>query len=130
MDYKTNILGYLLALILLLGLGWLSFCILPLVLSLTKSSVHRCSQCLNEVKNDQFLGFNSMEDKVISFHIGQFGIAVSRKYLLYIVLTLVCGVVLYMILANGMYTEYTPSLSSITWAQYRRDCGLEAFGNN
>ena len=118
MDYKTNILGYLLALILLLGLGWLSFCILPLVLSLTKSSVHRCSQCLNEVKNDSFLGFNSMEDKVISFNIGQFGVAVSRKYLLYIVLTLVCAVALYLILTSGMYGEYTAPLTSITWSQY------------
>ena len=76
-DYKTNILGYLLALILLLGLGWLSFCVLPMVLSLTKSAVHRCSKCLNVVKNNSFLGFNSMEYKVISFNLGTFGVALS-----------------------------------------------------
>lgn len=114
-DYKTNILGYVLALILLLGLGWLSFCVLPLVLSLTKSAVHRCPKCLNVVKNNSFLGFNSMEDKVISFNIGSFGVALSRKYLLYIVLTIIASILLYLIMSTGFEHKYTVPISGITW---------------
>lgn len=129
-DYKTNFLGYLMALILLLGLGWLSFCILPLVLSLTKTAVHRCSKCLNEVKNNSFLGFNSMEDKVLSFSIGTFGVALSRKYLLYAVLTIVCCCILYLILTTGMDGHYMPHITAITWSQYMRDCGSGAFADN
>ena len=105
-EYKSNILGYLISLILLFALGWLSFWILPLVLSLTKSAVHRCSKWLNEVKNNSLLGFNSMEDKVISFNIGSFGIILSRKYLLYIVLSLTWLIVLIMLLTSGVKLEY------------------------
>lgn len=122
-DYKTNILGYLLALILLLGLGWLSFCVLPMVLSLTKSAVHRCPKCLNVVKNNSFLGFNSMEDKVISFNIGTFGIALSWKYLLYIVLTCVSGIVLYLIMTSGFNQAYSVPISTVSWLEYMWDCG-------
>lgn len=126
-DYKTNILGYLLALILLLGLGWLSFCVLPMVLSLTKSAVHRCSKCLNVVKNNSFLGFNSMEDKVISFNLGTFGVALSRKYLLYIVLTFVCAIILYLIMTSGFNTVYSVPISGVTWLEYIKDCGHTPF---
>lgn len=126
-DYKTNILGYLLALILLLGLGWLSFCILPLVLSLTKSAIHRCPKCLNVVKNNSFLGFNSMEDKVISFTLGKFGIALSWKYLLYIVLTMTCSIILYLIMIKGMNSDYHVPISGLTWPQYLKDCGIESY---
>ena len=114
-DYKTNILGYLFALVLLLTLGWLSFCILPLIITLTKSAIHRCSKCLNEVKSNQFLGFNSMEDQLISFSIGSFGIALSRKYLIYITLCLVCGVLIFMIISNAEPASESIVLTGITW---------------
>ena len=100
---------------LLLTLGWLSFCILPLIITLTKSAIHRCSKCLNEVKSSQFLGFNKMEDKLVSFSIGNFGVALSRKYLVYITLCLVCGVLIYTIVANAEATTETIILSGITW---------------
>lgn len=129
-DYKLNILGYFIALILMLGLGWLSFCILPFVLSLTKSAVHRCSKCLNEVKNNSFLGFNSMEDKVISFNIGQFGVALSRKYLLYITMTLVAAALLFVIMETKIDVEFETPISNITWDKYVQDCGINAYKND
>lgn len=126
-EYKNNILGYLISLILLFALGWLSFCILPLVLSLTKNAVHRCSKCLNEVKNNSYLGFNSMEDKVISFNIGSFGIILSRKYLLYIFLSITCVIVLFLLLSAGVNMNEENTISDISWADYRDDCGFMSF---
>lgn len=119
MEYKNNILGYLISLIILFGLGWLSICILPLVLSLTKSAVHRCSKCLNEVKNSSLLGFNSLEDKVISFNIGSFGVILSRKYLLYIVLSLSCGIVLITLLSRKVNMNEVTPISGISWQDFR-----------
>ena len=129
-EYKSNILGYLVSLILLFALGWLSFWILPLVLSLTKSAVHRCSKCLNEVKNNSLLGFNSMEDKVISFNIGSFGVILSRKYLLYIVLSLTWLIVLIMLLTSGVNMNETRPITNYTWVEYKNDWGYQAFIKN
>jgi len=56
-----------------------------------------------------------MEDKVISFSIGKFGVALSRKYLLYIVLTMTCAIILYLIMSSSFTSEYHVPISTITW---------------
>jgi len=62
-----------------------------------------------------------MEDKVLSFNIGTFAIAVSRKYLMYIALSLTCGIVLFLLLTSGgNYDEERP-ISTITWKDFRED---------
>ena len=39
---------------------------------------------MNDVKQSSLFGLNSLEDKVIAKKIGNFGIILTRKYLLYI----------------------------------------------
>lgn len=108
-EYKTSVLGYLVAVLFILVIGMISIVLMPFLVQLTKQSVHRCAKCLNEVKTTGFFGFNSMEDKVsysfksnlvkiISFQIGKFGVLLTRRYLLYIVMTITVGLVLYLFL--------------------------------
>ena len=68
--------------------GILSLALMPLLVSLTKTAIHRCAKCLNEVKDNSYFGFSSMDDKLMAFQIGSFGIILTRKLLLYMVLVL------------------------------------------
>ena len=49
-EYRTNMLGYLVALFFVFIFGILAFILLPFVISATKVAKHRCAKCLNEVK--------------------------------------------------------------------------------
>lgn len=103
-------MGYLVAILSILVFGFMSIILMPFLISLTKQALHRCAKCLNEVKSNSYFGFSSLEDKVItclfnilqlvSFEIGSFGILLTRRYLLYIVMTLTCGMAIYLFLLN------------------------------
>ena len=68
-EYKTSLLGYLVAILSILVFGFLSIILMPFLVSLTKSAIHRCAKCLNEVKSNSYFGFSSLEDKVNHLHI-------------------------------------------------------------
>ncbi len=38
-----------------------------------------------------------------------------------------CAIVLYLIMANGMNTDYHAPISGLSWAQYMKDCGIESY---
>ena len=63
-EYRTSFLGYLVAILAILIFGILSIILMPFLVSLTKSAIHRCAKCLNEVKSNSYFGFSSLEDKV------------------------------------------------------------------
>ena len=78
----------------MLVFGILSLVLLPLLVSLTKTSIHRCAKCLNEVKTNSYFGFNSLEDKLVTLQVGKFGVILTRRLLLYlaIVVTAMLGI--------------------------------------
>ena len=82
--YETNLLGYLLAVLGILVFGIMSLMLMPFLVGLTRQAVHKCAKCLNDVKQSSLFGLNSLEDKVIAKNIGNFGIILTRRYLLYI----------------------------------------------
>lgn len=71
-----------------------------------------------------------MEDKVISFNIGTFGVILSRKYLLYILLSVTCAIVLFLLLTSGVDLREERPLTDVKWPDYRDDCGFFAFTKN
>jgi len=87
-EYKPSLIGYLVVILAMLVFGILSLILLPFLVSLTKTALHRCAKCLNEVKSNSYFGFSSMEDKLVSWQIGKFGIILTRKTLLYMVIVL------------------------------------------
>lgn len=99
-EYKASVLGYLIAVMSILIFGFFSIILMPFLVSLTKSAIHRCAKCLNEVKSDSYFGFSSLEDKLLTLSVGEMGIILTRRYLLYIVVTLTCGLAIYLFLLN------------------------------
>lgn len=73
------------------------------------------------------MGFSSLEDKVLSFKIGNFAIAVSRKYLLYISLSVFCAIVLFLLMTSGVGFPEERPITSITWRTFKEECGFDAF---
>lgn len=68
---------------------------LPILVSVTKQSIHRCAKCLNEVKTNTYFGFSSMDDKVLTFSLGTFGVIVTRKMMLYAALVITSALAIY-----------------------------------
>lgn len=128
--YETNLLGYLLAVMGILFFGALSMMLIPFLVGLTKQGVHKCAKCLNDVKQSSMFGLNSLEDEVIAKKVGNFGVILTRRQLLYMVMVIFAGLGIYMfILAeeNAMMNRQT---SSVTWEKYRDDCGFTTFQKN
>jgi hypothetical protein len=130
-EYKTSLLGYLVAILSILIFGFLSIILMPFLVSLTKSAIHRCAKCLNEVKSASYFGFSSLEDKLLTFQVGKVGVILTRRYLLYIVMTITCGLAIYLFLLTetGHNHEVRP-ISGLTWDGYRNDCGFDSFVNS
>jgi len=127
-EYKTSLLGYLVAILSILVFGFLSIILMPFLVSLTKSAIHRCAKCLNEVKSNSFFGFSSLEDKLLTFQAGKVGIILTRRYLLYIVMTLTCGLAIYVfLLTETQHNHEIRPISGLSWASYRKDCGFNSF---
>ena len=47
MEYQPSVFGYLLTMIAMLIFGFLSLLLMPFLVSLTKTAIHRCAKCLN-----------------------------------------------------------------------------------
>jgi hypothetical protein len=85
---------------------------------------------LNDVKESNIFGLNSLEDQVIAKKVGGVGIILTRRYLLYIVMTIGAMLTIYtFILVEENNLEHR-SISSITWADYKSHCGFEAYTKN
>lgn len=46
-EYRTNFLGYMLAVFSVFLFGFVAVILMPFLVSLTKVALHRCAKCLN-----------------------------------------------------------------------------------
>jgi hypothetical protein len=125
--YETNLLGYLLAILGILIFGIMSMVMMPFLVGLTKQAVHKCAKCLNDVKQASTFGLNSLEDKVIAKNIGNFGIILTRRYLLYIVMVIAAFLSIYTFVLVEENAHSHRQISPLTWEEFRAECGYEAF---
>lgn len=128
MEYRPSLIGYLLVTISLLLFGFLSMLLLPILVSLSKTALHRCAKCLNEVKSNSYFGFSSMEDKLVSMQLGNFGVILTRKQLMYfaVVITMMLGIYVFVLVEEGHNHEAVP-ISDLTWSEYKENCGFDAY---
>jgi len=94
-EYRPSFIGYLLTILAMLIFGILSLVLMPVLVSLTKSAIHRCAKCLNEVKTYSYFGFSSMEDKLVTLQLGKFGVILTRRLLLYTALIVTAMLAIY-----------------------------------
>lgn len=123
----------------ILVFGILSLVLLPLLVSVTKQAIHRCAKCLNEVKTNTYFGFNSMEDKVMTFSVGKVGIIVTRKMMMYAIMVTTAMLAIYaFLLVETSHNHEIGKLfcfinidiapiSGITWAAFSAEVGHSAW---
>ncbi|KRX03745.1 hypothetical protein PPERSA_04253 [Pseudocohnilembus persalinus] len=132
--FQNGILTYILLFLSLMVFGLLlSLIIIPLVFVFTKSLVHSCGQCEQEIGTNQEIIFGSgIKDGIISLKVGEFGFIISRR----IILTVICGIltvgIFYSKIAN-LNNGYGHShlhdqliYTNTTWNEFVSDCGLKS----
>ena len=66
-NYEPSLLGYLLTLIAMLLFGIIAMILMPFLVSLTKTAIHRCARCLNAVQDNTYFGMSSLDDKLFTW---------------------------------------------------------------
>merc|ERR1711971_624647 len=94
-EYQPSLLGYLLTMIAMLLFGILALVLMPFLVSLTKTAIHRCAKCLNQVQDNSYFGFSSLDDKLFQYEFGSFGIIMTRRTIMYILMVLTGALILY-----------------------------------
>ncbi|KAF4715004.1 hypothetical protein FOZ63_011492 [Perkinsus olseni] len=78
--HEPSVVSYLLALLLILVLQWLSVCVLPVIWPLLKDTVHRCPSCLNKVGARSKISLpTNFKNDVLTFRIGHCAVVLARK---------------------------------------------------
>ncbi len=125
-EFENSFLGYAIVLFLFLMLGLFAFLVIPFAVFITRSKVHRCPRCLNKVRENMLesLSHGKMSDQVWAFNLGSFGVILTRKYLLYMLLVALTIIGIIFVINSGVmdYDESQP-LTSFTWEEYQQDCG-------
>ena len=88
-EYQPSLIGYVLTMIAMLLFGMLSLILMPFLVSLTKTAIHRCAKCLNQVQDNSYFGFSSLDDKLFTWSFGKCGVILTRRTILYCVIVLV-----------------------------------------
>ncbi len=100
---------YLVCLLLLLIFGWLSLVLIPLAIFLTRSAIHRCSYCMNEIAERTFASMPSLQSKIFVFKFGRCQVVVSRFYALIVFACLMIGCLYYIYAADNTGSLLTVS---------------------
>ena len=111
----------------MLMFGILSLILMPFLISLTKTAIHRCGRCLNAVQDNTYFGMSSLEDKLFTWQFGTFGIILTRRTILYAVMVITGILFFYVFILVEGATLHNFHSSGITWSSYLRTCGYEQF---
>ena len=103
----------------ILCFGIMSLLIMPFLVGLTKQAVHKCSKCLNDVKSQSLIGLNSLEDKVVTTQVGNFGVILTRRHLAYMAMVVFAALSIYTFIIVEEELHGQRQLSSTTWNQYK-----------
>lgn len=79
-----------------------------------------------------FLGMPSLQDKVFTISIGNCAIILTRKILIFLLVTVVGLIILLITLKTKISSleSFAPKITNITWPEYRSKCGIIAFLSN
>ena len=123
-------MGYLLTLIAMLVFGFLSLVLMPFLVSLTKTAIHRCAKCLNQVQDSSYFGLSSLEDRLFTWQVGTFGIILTRRTILYFVMVITGALSIYVFILVEDAALHNFNSSGLTWPSYLQTCGYDQFVKN
>lgn len=77
------------------------------------------------------MDFESLDDKVLSFSVGNFGVAMTRKNLLYVCAVIVVGLVFWIYILNEVqHNHEIRPISGYNWNEFRNECGWNRYQSN
>ena len=88
---------------------------MPFLVGLTKQAVHKCGKCLNDVKQQSLFGLNSLEDKVMTTQVGNFGIILTRRHLAYMAMVIFAALSIYTFILVEEELHGHKVVSKTTW---------------
>ena len=126
LEESTPILAYLLSFALYLLIGFYAILLMPCIAGILRDQRHRCPKCHNEIKEDSI--FSGLDDNIISFNFGTFGVLITRRTLIKTVIFILCvGLATFAwdIVVEGptWYLEGRDVDTSLTWNKFVNECG-------
>jgi len=128
-EQKTTYISYVLMILFIFLFGiFFSIILMPLVILLTRSFFHKCPSCFKDVASDnKILSILDMQDKMISFNIGEFGLVLTRKIIFGFFLTVLLCITVYVKLDFTGHHHHGPIIPiKESWEQVLNECGRSA----
>jgi len=127
LEESTPVYVYLLCFVIYLVIGFFSVLIYPCIVGIFRDQRHRCPKCHNEIKEDSI--FSSLDDKIMTFNVGTFGVLVTRRTLIKMLMFLVCvglATLAWDVVVEGptWYLEGRQADKNLIWVDFVKDCGL------
>ena len=72
-------------------------------------------------------GLNSLEDEVIAKKVGNFGVILTRRQLLYMIMVIFAGLGIYTFILMEENAIMNRTTSDVSWEKYKGECGFNAF---
>eukprot|EP00347_Sterkiella_histriomuscorum_P023465 403334541 len=122
-EERNSTFAFLLAIIIIILMGWFGVLLTPFCFGIMRQQIHRCSKCLNAVKEKSL--FSSLED-----NIGKFGIIIKRRTLAKTLLFLVMSFVAFYLFKfnflnhDRIFNNYKVD-TTISWNSFLTDCGKQ-----
>lgn len=127
LEESTPVHAWLLCFAVYILMGIYSFVVMPCILGLLRDQRHRCPKCRNEIKEDSV--FSCLDDNLMAFNIGSFGVLITRRILLKLFVAIICAGLAYesydfVIEGPSWYLDGREADATLTWEHFVRDCGL------
>lgn len=128
LSLETTVYTWLIGVIVLFFFSYGSICLLPFVVPMSKSLVHRCTRCDNKIAMLNPFNLPSLKDDVMSLKCGECAVVLTRTYLLTFFLIIATCLVFLRISSTEYHHE--PNFIPSTWTKYVDDCGNDTLMSN
>ncbi|CAD8056816.1 unnamed protein product [Paramecium primaurelia] len=138
--FKNGYISYITCFLVLLIFGLMpSLLLIPVIMIITRTLIHKCSACNEEIGGDgKVFHVLGVKDSMMSFKIGEFGVILTKRIVIgTLLLILTLGVLWYRILDMptqqwmDYHQHYNPNITiTDTWNDYLEKCTKEKIFQN
>ncbi|CAK75661.1 unnamed protein product (macronuclear) [Paramecium tetraurelia] len=138
--YKNGYLSYIACFLILLIFGFMaSILLIPIIMLITRTLIHKCSACHQVIGGDgKVFHVLGVKDSMMSFKIGELGIILTKRIVIGIsLLILTLGVLWYRIMEiptsqwMDYHQHYSPNITiADTWTDYLEKCSKQKVFQN
>eukprot|EP01015_Nassula_variabilis_P036577 TRINITY_DN9478_c0_g1_i6.p2 TRINITY_DN9478_c0_g1~~TRINITY_DN9478_c0_g1_i6.p2 ORF type:complete len:310 (+),score=42.75 TRINITY_DN9478_c0_g1_i6:67-996(+) len=130
---EASCFTYVVSIMSVLMFGFFSLLILPILIEASKTSVKRCTECMEVTEQKELFSLPSLRDEVLSFKFGSCVIVISRKYAIFGIGILATAYFVYSAMYPAPVKQISTQLISpgeMKWENYVQDCGRQIYLGN